>query len=77
MLLDIKDMSDEDKLFNFLSGLQPWAQIEVRRQGAKDLPSAIATAEALVDLRLASASEADKSKPRPKAKKRSSKRRSP
>ena len=25
LMLDIKNMSEEDKLFNFLSGLQPWA----------------------------------------------------
>ena len=25
LMLDIKNMSEEDKLFNFMSGLQPWA----------------------------------------------------
>jgi len=25
LMLDIKNMSDDDKLFNFMSGLQPWA----------------------------------------------------
>ena len=33
LILDIKDMSEVDKLFNFMSGLQGWAQIELRRQG--------------------------------------------
>ncbi|KAK4380949.1 hypothetical protein Sango_3015800 [Sesamum angolense] len=42
LMLDVRDMSEEDKLFNFLSGLQTWAQMELRRQGVKDLPSAIA-----------------------------------
>ena len=51
LMLDIKDMSDADKLFNFLSGLQAWAHAELRRQGVKDLPSAIAAAEGLVDFR--------------------------
>ena len=31
IMLDIKNMSDEDKLFNFISGLQGWAQTELRR----------------------------------------------
>lgn len=39
LMLDIKNMSDEDKLFNFISGLQPWAQTELRRQVVRDLPS--------------------------------------
>lgn len=51
LMLDITDMSKEDQLFNFLSGLEPWAQTELQRQGVKDLPTAIARAEALVDYR--------------------------
>ena len=31
LILDIKNMSEEDKLFNFMSGLQPWAQLELKR----------------------------------------------
>lgn len=49
LLLDIKNMSDEDKLFNFLAGLKPWAQAELRRQAVKDLPTAVAAADGLVD----------------------------
>ncbi|KAG6472969.1 hypothetical protein ZIOFF_070449 [Zingiber officinale] len=30
LMLDIQNMSEEDKLYNFLYGLQPWAQIELR-----------------------------------------------
>ncbi|KAL0287591.1 UNVERIFIED_CONTAM: hypothetical protein Scaly_2759600 [Sesamum calycinum] len=45
LMLDVRDMSEEDKLFNFMESLKPWAQTELRRQGVKDLPSAIATAE--------------------------------
>ncbi|GFS34431.1 hypothetical protein Acr_00g0034000 [Actinidia rufa] len=41
LLLDIRDMSEEDKLFNFMVGLQNWAQLELRRLGLKDLSSAI------------------------------------
>lgn len=29
LMLDIKNMSDEDKLFNFMLGLQSWAQTEL------------------------------------------------
>lgn len=30
--LDIQNTFEEDKLFNFMSGLQKWAQVELRRQ---------------------------------------------
>ena len=33
LILKIKDMSEVDKLFNFMSGSQGWAQTELRRQG--------------------------------------------
>ena len=33
LILDIKDMSKVDKLFNFMSGLQGLAETELRRQG--------------------------------------------
>ncbi|KAK4381475.1 hypothetical protein Sango_2964300 [Sesamum angolense] len=39
LMLDVRDMSEEDKLFNFMAGLKPWAQTELRRQGVKDLPT--------------------------------------
>ena len=51
LMLDIQNMSDEDKLHNFISGMQAWAQNELRRQNVKDLPSAIAAADSLVDFR--------------------------
>ncbi|KAK4391962.1 Transposon Ty3-G Gag-Pol polyprotein [Sesamum angolense] len=59
-MLDVRDMSEEDKLFNFLSGLQTWAQTELRRQGVKDLPSAIAAADRLVDFRVTNNSDQEK-----------------
>uniref|UniRef100_A0A803M7W1 Succinate-semialdehyde dehydrogenase, mitochondrial n=1 Tax=Chenopodium quinoa TaxID=63459 RepID=A0A803M7W1_CHEQI len=37
------------KLFQFISGLKPWAQTESRRQKVQDLNSAIIAAKALVD----------------------------
>ena len=35
LILGIKDMFEVDKLFNFVSGLQGWAQIELRRPGVR------------------------------------------
>ena len=55
MMLDIKNMSDEDKLFNFMSGLQGWAQTELRRQGVRDLPTVMAAANCLVDYKMGGA----------------------
>ncbi|CAA6654602.1 unnamed protein product [Spirodela intermedia] len=51
LMLDVKNMSDEDKLLNFTSGFQNWAKVELRRQGARDVQSAMAMADALVDYR--------------------------
>ncbi|KAL0362019.1 UNVERIFIED_CONTAM: hypothetical protein Scaly_1157100 [Sesamum calycinum] len=62
LMLDIRDMFEENKLFNFLSGLQAWAQTELRCQGIKDLPSAIAATNQLVDFRVTSGSEPEKKK---------------
>ena len=31
LMLDIKTMTEEDKLFNFMSGPHEWAQTELRR----------------------------------------------
>ncbi|RVW21233.1 hypothetical protein CK203_114573 [Vitis vinifera] len=56
LMLDIKNMSEEDKLFNFMSGLQGWAQTELRRQGVRDLPAAMAAADCLVDCKMGGAS---------------------
>lgn len=59
LMLEVRDMSEEDKLFNFLAGMQPWAQAELRRQGVKDLPSAIAAADRLVDFKTIGASTSE------------------
>ena len=48
-------MLDEDKLFNFISGLQGWAQTELRRQGFRDLPTAMPVADCLVDYKMGGA----------------------
>ncbi|KAL5756933.1 hypothetical protein ACOSQ2_021679 [Xanthoceras sorbifolium] len=56
LMLDIQNMPEEDKLFNFMSGLQTWIQAELRRQGVKDIPLAMVAAEGLVDFRISSSS---------------------
>ena len=58
LMLDSKNMSEEDKLFNFVSRLQAWAQTELRRQGVKDLPAVMAAADCLVDYKLLGATVA-------------------
>lgn len=52
LMLDIKNISEGDKLFNFMSSLQSWAQLELRRQGIKDLATAMAAADGLLDCKL-------------------------
>nr|CAD1844782.1 unnamed protein product [Ananas comosus var. bracteatus] len=49
LMLDIRDMSEKDKLFHFLEGLKPWAQAELRRQNINDLAAAQGAAERLTD----------------------------
>ena len=50
VILEIKDMSDEDGLYHFMKGLQNWAQANLRRQGVKTLAEAIADVDKLLDL---------------------------
>ncbi|KAL0287722.1 UNVERIFIED_CONTAM: hypothetical protein Sangu_2680600 [Sesamum angustifolium] len=52
LMLDVRDMSEEDRLFNFIACSRPWAQTELRRQGIKDLPTAIAVADRLGDYKV-------------------------
>ena len=54
-MLDIKNMSEEDKLFNFMSRLQGWAQTELRRQEVYDLPATMVVAYCLVDYKMGGA----------------------
>ncbi|GKA97882.1 putative retrotransposon gag domain, aspartic peptidase domain protein [Tanacetum coccineum] len=46
---EILELSNQDSLFYFLEGLQGWAKTELERRGVKDLSTAIAHAEALID----------------------------
>jgi hypothetical protein len=47
-------MFKEDKLFNFMAGLRPWAQTELKRQDVRNLTSALALAKRLLDYKAAS-----------------------
>ncbi|KAL0447552.1 UNVERIFIED_CONTAM: hypothetical protein Slati_1883100 [Sesamum latifolium] len=49
LMLDIRDMSEKDKLFTFMEGLKPWARLELQRQRVTDLWSTMAAAECLTD----------------------------
>ena len=51
VMLDIQNMSDEDKLHNFILGIQGWAQKELRRKNVKDLSGVIVVADSIVDFR--------------------------
>ncbi|XP_021753565.1 uncharacterized protein LOC110718935 [Chenopodium quinoa] len=48
-MLEIQDMSEKDRLFNFVRGLKDWAQREIWRQKIDTLAGAIAAAEKLMD----------------------------
>ncbi|KAL0396202.1 UNVERIFIED_CONTAM: hypothetical protein Scaly_0068600 [Sesamum calycinum] len=49
LMLDIRDMSEKDKLFTFMESLKLWARLELQRQRVINLGSAMATAECLVN----------------------------
>ncbi|KAL2498924.1 Retrotrans gag domain-containing protein [Abeliophyllum distichum] len=48
-MLDIRDMSEKDKLFTFMEGLKPWARTELQRQKVADVSTAMGAAECLMD----------------------------
>ncbi|TYK00959.1 uncharacterized protein E5676_scaffold602G001360 [Cucumis melo var. makuwa] len=50
LMLDIRDMSEKDKVFYFFEGLKPWARAKLYEQRVQDLTSAYAAAERLFDL---------------------------
>ncbi|KAA0037094.1 reverse transcriptase [Cucumis melo var. makuwa] len=49
-MLDIRDMSEKDKVFCFVEGLKPWARAKLYEQRVQDLTSAYAAAEWFFDL---------------------------
>lgn len=48
-MLNIRDMSEKDKLFTFMEGLKPWTRTELQRQKVTDLSTAMGVAECLSD----------------------------
>ncbi|KAL0413752.1 UNVERIFIED_CONTAM: hypothetical protein Sradi_1576900 [Sesamum radiatum] len=52
LMLDIRNMSEKDKLFTFMEGLKSWARLELESQWVTDLWSAMAAAERLTDFAL-------------------------
>ena len=55
LMLDMKNMLEKDKLFNFMFELQWWAEMELRRQGVRDLPTAMTIVDCLVDYKMGGA----------------------
>ena len=51
-VLDIKNLSNDDKIFNFMSGLQGWVHTELQRNGVRDLPVAKVVVDYLVDYKM-------------------------
>ncbi|KAA0053302.1 uncharacterized protein E6C27_scaffold102G001150 [Cucumis melo var. makuwa] len=50
LMLDIRNMSEKDKVFRFVEGLKPWAKTKLYEQRFQDLTSAYAATERLFDL---------------------------
>ena len=44
-MLDIRSMSEKDKVFLFVNGLQPWAKTKIHENKVQDLATAIASVE--------------------------------
>ncbi|XP_043813663.1 uncharacterized protein LOC110612552 [Manihot esculenta] len=49
LMLNIENMQEEDRFYNFMKGLKPWAKNELRRQKVTDVDAAIVAAEGLED----------------------------
>ncbi|KAA0050163.1 uncharacterized protein E6C27_scaffold675G001960 [Cucumis melo var. makuwa] len=50
LMLDIRDMSEKDKVFCFVEGMKPWARAKLYEQRVQDLMSAYAAVKRLFDL---------------------------
>lgn len=62
LMLEIPDMPEKDLFFNFMDGLQNWAELELQRRGAQDLATAMAVAEQLVEFKKTESSKSGHSK---------------
>lgn len=47
--MEVPKLTDSKKLYLFMHNLQPWAQIELRRQNVQTLSQAIAAVDRLLD----------------------------
>jgi hypothetical protein len=52
LMLEIKDMSEEDRLFHFMNGLQPWVQSDPDARMCKTLVATITTTNKLLDYKV-------------------------
>ncbi|ERN13246.1 hypothetical protein AMTR_s00040p00232780 [Amborella trichopoda] len=59
LMLEIPDMVEKDLFFNFMDGLQLWAEQELQQRRVQDLASAMAVAEQLVEFRQYNSSSND------------------
>ncbi|KAK9757793.1 hypothetical protein RND81_01G186200 [Saponaria officinalis] len=50
-MLEIKEMSEDDRVFQFIDGLKDWTQVEIMRDRHATVSAAMAAAERLVDYR--------------------------
>lgn len=62
LMLEITDMPEKDLFFNFMDGLQNWAELELQRRGVQDLATAMAVAESLVEFKRSESPKAKFSK---------------
>ncbi|KAJ0102578.1 hypothetical protein Patl1_04661 [Pistacia atlantica] len=51
LMLQVDNMNSEDLLFNFMEGLQPWAQRELQRRQVANISTALTEADTLVEFR--------------------------
>ncbi|KAA0056626.1 uncharacterized protein E6C27_scaffold288G001470 [Cucumis melo var. makuwa] len=50
LMLDIRDMSEKDKVFCFVEGLKPWAKTKLYEQRVQELTSVYTAVERLFDM---------------------------
>lgn len=61
-MLDIKDMTEKDRMYKFIFGLKDWAQRELLRQKLDTLSSAVSAAERLMDFSIGREKTTDRNK---------------
>ena len=57
LMLEAPDMNEKELLFNFMDNLYGWAEQELRRRGVRDLATAMAVAESLMDYKESKSSD--------------------